>query len=209
MNEYRLGTAIAQIVPFIRSRSKPQELISWKIIKKGTIIGMSISAMLLILSITITTTEAKSYDTGKYTFDYPNECKLTERENRFTSRDASLECNGKVMIFESGTELSQSLASHSDSKILEVIEGVAESLYNDASIFESGTDKYVINNKTAPYIIATFAKEGLFKNSDMVVLGILIQVGDEAVFVQYMANANDFDGFLPKAEQIFESIRPI
>lgn len=46
---------------------------------------------LLVLPIGV---EAKTYENERYSFEYPNGCKLEKIENRFSTTDATLECKG-------------------------------------------------------------------------------------------------------------------
>jgi hypothetical protein len=74
----------------------------------------------------------------------------------------------------------------------------------DITEFEDGTDKYMINNKTAPYIIGTFENCNLFSNcSQYAVMGIFIRLDNSYIIGQYMAQWNDFDKYLNQAEKIF------
>jgi hypothetical protein len=86
---------------------------------------------------------------------------LEERENRFTTIDAGLKYGNNVvqMLFE-GEDISD-LGTPTDSQLLETMEALIED-QNDGSVLESGIDKYVINNRSAPYSIGTYTTEGLF-----------------------------------------------
>jgi hypothetical protein len=158
----------------------------------------------------------KSYTVeDEFSFKYPSNWKLEERENRFTSIDARLEYgnNDVQMTFEgmggSDSDTASIIAGADDDRLLEAIETVLEGK-NDGSVFESGLDKYTINNRTAPYAIGTFSTESLFGISlDMVVLLTAVHVGDQVVLVQYYAEENDFDKYLPKAEAVFQSLTPV
>lgn len=158
----------------------------------------------------------KSYTVeDEFSFKYPSNWKLEERENRFTSIDARLEYgnNDVQMTFEgmgeSDGDSAAVIAGADDNQLLDGVETVLEGK-NQGSVFESGLDKYMINNRTAPYAIGTFTTESLFGISlDMVVLLTAVHLNDEVVLVQYYAEEDDFDKHLPKAEQVLQSITPV
>jgi hypothetical protein len=156
--------------------------------------------------------EAKMFDAGKYTFDYPAGCKIEKKENRFTARDATLDCEGQMtFIFEGRAGFSDTISGYSDQDLLSNMEDVIERVY-DAQVFESGTEKYVINNETAPYVVATFSKTlsnifGYEKTFNYVAMALAVKIGDDTIIVQYLNDENGFDKGLPKAEKLFQSIK--
>jgi hypothetical protein len=146
----------------------------------------------------------------EFSFKYPSFWKLVERENRFTTIDARLEYgnNDVQMVFEGGNISER--GSPPDSQLLEGFERIIEGK-NNGKVFESGLDKYVINNRSAPYAIGTYTTESLLgSSSNMVVLVTGVHVtDDEFVIVRYVADEDDFDKYLPKVEQVIKSISPI
>ena len=83
-----------------------------------------------------------------YSFQYPPNWDLTERQNRFRPIDAYLRSEGNVIAFQ---RINSSYdAPDNDNALLQDMEYVIKSVYPDAYIYESGTDKYFINNQTAP-----------------------------------------------------------
>jgi hypothetical protein len=132
---------------------------------------------------------------------------LEERENGFTTIDAGLKYGNNVvqMLFE-GEDISD-LGTPTDSQFLETMEALIED-QNDGSVLESGIDKYVINNRSAPYAIGIYTTEGLFGNSFNVALLVtsVHVTDDEVVLVRYVAEQDDFDKYLPKAKQVINSI---
>jgi hypothetical protein len=78
------------------------------------------------------------------------------------------------------------------------------------SVFESGDDKYFINNQSASYVIGTFTKTNLFGyERDFVVMAVAVQLNDDdAVLVQYIADKDDFDKLLGQVEGIIQTIAP-
>src|SRR5206468_884974 len=81
----------------------------------------------------------------EYSFKYPSNWKLQERENRFTTIDAELKYgnNDVQMIFEGG----DTFATRSDDEMLEAMKTVIEAK-KGGNVFESGIDKQMINNGT-------------------------------------------------------------
>ena len=148
----------------------------------------------------------------EFSFKYPSNWELQERENRFTTMDAKLKYgnNDVQMIFEGLRTTDSPIASADDNSILEVMKTVIEGK-NEANVFESGVDKYVINNRTAPYVIGTYKPTNLFGVSlNMVDMMTTVHVNDdEIVLVQYLAEQNDFDKYLPKVEEVIKSISPV
>ena len=156
--------------------------------------------------------EAKTFENEKYTFEYPNECKLEKKENRFSTTDAILECKGDASFqFESDAETSELLAGSSDDDLVDSMQTVMESNYDNVDVVETGTDKYIIDNQTAPYIIGTYDQEfsnafGLTSTEPYVLMTTIVKIGDDKVLAQYRNTEDDFDNDLPMAEKIFESV---
>lgn len=163
-----------------------------------------------------TISEAKTYENNNYSFEYPNSCKLEKKENRFTTANAILECKGDAGLqFESDEDTSLLLLGTTDEDLIERMESVMESKYEDSDIVETGTDKYNINNHTAPYIIATYDQEfsnpfGFTSTEPYVLMTMIIKLdGDSQVLVQYRNTEDDFDKQLPMVEKIFQSVESI
>jgi len=167
-----------------------------------------------VISMTPLNAEAKTYENEKYTFEYPNGCKLEKSENRFSSADASMECKGDAgFLFESGDD--ESTLAWSDLSDDEMVSNLEETLGNihyGSNVIESGTDKYMINNQTAPYVIGTYDQEfhnlfGTTKTEEWALMLMLIKLDNgEHVLVQYRNNEDSFDRQLPMAEKIFQSV---
>jgi hypothetical protein len=151
----------------------------------------------------------KSYSVeDEFSFKYPSNWKLQERENRFTTIDAQLKYgnNDVQMIFDGlGT-----MSTKTDDEIVEALKTVIEDK-KSANVFDSGIDKQMTNNRTAPYVIGTYSTESLFGMSlDMVELITAVRLPNgEVVLVQYIAEENDFDKYLPKVKQVINSILPM
>jgi hypothetical protein len=157
--------------------------------------------------------EAKTYENDKYSFEYPNGCKLEKKENRFSTANAILECKGNAGLqFESDEETSATMMDSSDDELVDSMQTVFESTFENTNVVESGTDKYIINNHTAPYIIGSYDQEytnflGLPADSEpFVLMYVMIDIGDEKVLVQYRNSEDSFDKQLPMVEKIFQSV---
>ena len=171
------------------------------------------SLLTTIVVIAPTAIEAKTFENDKYTFEFPSGCKLEKTENRFSSKDASLECTGDSgFSFESGID---TFASSTDDAMVTTLETVMENLYDNVNIVETGTDKYTINNMTAPYVIGTYDQSfsnafGLSSTKPWVLMTIAIKLdSSNVILVQYRNSEDDFDKKLPMAEKIFQSVEPL
>lgn len=153
----------------------------------------------------------KSYTVdNEFSFQYPSNWKLQERENRFSTTDAGLNYGDSVvqMRFEGGNI--SDLGSPTDDDLLTKLKSFVEKKDN-GKVFESGLDKNAINNRTAPYVIGTYQTQPLLGTPlNMVGLATAVHVNDnELVVVQYVAEENDFDKYLPKVKQVIKSISPL
>jgi hypothetical protein len=146
----------------------------------------------------------------EFSFQYPSNWKLQERENRFTTTDAKLNYgNNHVQMFFEGSNISD-LGSPTDDYLLNKLKDYIE-LKKDGKVFESGLDKNAINNRTTPYVIGTYETQPLLGTSlNMVMLVTAVHVNDnELVLARYIAEQNDFDKYLPKVKQVIKSISPL
>lgn len=154
----------------------------------------------------------KSYSVeDEFSFQYPSNWKLHERENRFSDTDAWLtyDNDGKnvlKIIFKGFPNANASL----DDEKLEVLESAVKNQEN-GDIVESGIDNQMTNNRSAPYVIGTFTESTLFGTSlNMVMLLSTVSLPNNVfVQVEYYAQENDFDKYLPKVKQVVNSITPI
>jgi hypothetical protein len=153
-----------------------------------------------------------------FTFDYPSNWKLTDRQNRFTTVSATIEnklgnTNSTFIIFEHFKKMNVSDPNYDketgDQITIDNLNTGMQNKWNTKE-FESGTDKYIIDNRTAPYVIGTFEKCNIFSYCNQyAVMAILIRLDDSVIIRQYMAQWNDFDLFLNQAEKIFQSVRDV
>jgi hypothetical protein len=144
----------------------------------------------------------------KYSFQYPSNWKLTERENRFTPLDATITYGDTIAEMKiAGGDPND---TRTDDQMVESLKLAIED-NKDGRVFESGIDKQMTNNKTAPYVIGTWTTVSSL-GTPVRVVELLTDVhlpDNKLVIVQYVARENDFDKYLPKAKQVINSISPI
>jgi|GEM_PF-3530394 len=152
---------------------------------------------------------AKTVTGDGYTLNAPSGWKITNKENRFTSFD-------KTLSYDKGGKIGSIKLEHSDSfntnanYNTDQLEQVIGMVYPDASVFESGNTKYMVNNETVPYVIATMTKENLFGyKHHFVVFAATVPLSDnDGLIVQYIATEDDFDKLNSQVEGIIQSIKP-
>jgi len=159
--------------------------------------------------------EAKPFKTNEYSVNMPNGCNTEREENRFTD-DAFFKCKG--MGNAEGNiafEMAGSPYTGTDAELPDQLMTVISDKWSDPQEVERGTDKYVVNNQTAPYVIAKFKQEfttffGLPGDSqDWVYMVVGVKMGDDMLYAQYKNSANKFDKQLPIFEKLLKSIRPV
>lgn len=183
---------------------------------------MAASGILLTLAIAVPTqlptVQARTYELDDFSFEIPKGCKVDKEKNRFETGSTHLDCgSNKEMVFEGGTNYGLVDMKAAPQSIVSELESLMKLVYGkeNPEIFESGSDKYTINNYTAPYALATWTHTGhnLFGGEiekDVAGMVIAIKIDDNKVALgQYLAPQEDFDKFLPKAESAFKSIKPI
>jgi len=133
--------------------------------------------------------------------------------NRFSDLNARLTYAGNTvqMNFQVG-DPTDFLFFGNDEMDTTTLESLSADLFNNGDTYESGADKYIVNNHTAPYAITKFETEGnLFFSNGLEMVGMVVLVHlseDKIALVQYVAEPDDFDKFLSKAEKVIESITP-
>lgn len=164
--------------------------------------------------------ESKTYTVpDEFSFKYPYNWKLQERENRFSTVDAILTygpVNNVIMTFQTGNKSEFGL-SGSDNESMNTMERFLTDNFEAANLYEKGSNKYIINNHTAPYVIGTYTggwstdlRTGETSGVDWAVMLAAVHLNDDkVVFVQYKTPIDDFDRYLPKVQQILKSISPI
>jgi hypothetical protein len=180
---------------------------------KSTFIATMLMAALtfaIISAVSMTNTAMAKTVTGNgYTLEAPNGWKVTNKENRFTSTDKTLDYDKAGKVGSVKLEHSDSFGVDSNYNT-DQLEEVIGNVYPDASVFESGDTKYMVNNETVPYVIATMTKENLFGyKHHFVIFAATVPLGDdEGLIVQYIATEDDFDKLNSQVEKIIQSIKP-
>ncbi len=153
------------------------------------------------------TVVAKTVTGDGYTFVVPSGWKVQDRENRFTTVD-------HVLKYEKGAKFANIQIEHSNvlaGMTLDSLEQMVGTMYETSSVFESGDDKYVVNNQTVPYVILHVSDD---KNLygiqvESVVLALAVPLGDsDGLLIQYKTSENNFDKLQSQAEGIIQSIAP-
>lgn len=179
--------------------------------KTALIAGIVLFSGLVLFS----SVDAKPFKTSEYSVNMPNGCKTEREENRF-SDDAFFKC--KNMGNAEGNiafEMAGSPYTGTDAELPDQLMTVISDKWSDPQEVERGTDKYVVNNQTAPYVIATFKQEfttffGLPGDSeDWVYMVVGVKMGDDMLYAQYKNSANKFDKQLPIFEKVLKSIKPV
>lgn len=159
-----------------------------------------------------TTVEANQFKTDSYSADIPNECEIEDVPNRF-AQDAFFKCkNLGNAEGDIAFELAGSPYTGTDEDLPDELMTVISDKWNDPHEIERGTDEYIINNATAPYIIAKFEQEstGLFglppENEDWLYMVVGIKTGDDLLYAQYKNKVTKFDEQMPIFENVLESI---
>jgi hypothetical protein len=165
----------------------------------------------LVATVAIGPVYAKTLRTDDFTAQYPNNWK-TEKMNRFSDLNARLTFAGNTvqMNFQVG-DPTDFLFFGNDEMDVETLTTLSADLFNDGETYESGADKYMVNNHTAPYAITKFETDpNIFgKGLDMIGMVVLVHLSEDKIaLVQYVAEPDDFDKFLSKAEKVIESITP-
>jgi hypothetical protein len=168
-------------------------------------------ASLFVLTLSLTNAEAKEFKTDSYSVEVPNGCKTESQENRF-SDEARFDCKaGYGFHFE----LEGSPYTGTDEELPDQLLSVIEDKWYPIEEVERGTDKYIINNQTAPYVQATYEQTfrtlfGLPGDSeDWVYMVVGIKMGDDMLYAQYKNDQNNFDKELKVFEKVLKSIEVI
>ncbi|MGB7706708.1 MAG: hypothetical protein WBL64_05365 [Nitrososphaeraceae archaeon] len=180
--------------------------------KSVSLVALAIFFTLLSPMIVDAQKSLKSYSVeDEFSFQYPSNWKLHERENRFSDTDAWLTYsnNGKDVLKIILQGYSNTTAQPDDEK-LEALESTVKNQEN-GEIVESGVDNQMTNNRSAPYVIGTFTDRTLFGTplNMVMLLSAVLLPNNELIVVEYYASENDFDKYLPKVKGVINSISPI
>lgn len=166
-----------------------------------------LAGIFLVISL-YTSAEAKEFKTDSYSVNVPNGCKTESQENRF-SDDAYFECKaGYGFQFT----LEGSPYTGTDEELPDQLLQVIEQIWYPIEEVERGTDKYIINNQTAPYVQATYEQAFTTafgfpgESEDWVYMVVGIKMGDDMLYAHYKNDQNNFDKELKVFEKVLKSI---
>jgi hypothetical protein len=172
---------------------------------------MCILAGICLVVFATTSAEGKEFKTDSYSVDVPNGCKTESKENRF-SDDAYFDCKaGYGFQFT----LEGSPYTGTDEELPDQLLRVIEEIWYPIEEVERGTDKYIINNQTAPYVQATYEQEFTTafgfpgESEDWVYMVVGIKMGDDMLYAHYKNDQNNFDKELKVFEKVLKSIEII
>lgn len=166
-----------------------------------------LAGVCLVVSVSMSA-QAKEFKTGSYSVNMPNGCKTENEENRF-SDDAFFRCKSYDFQFEMAGSPYTGTDEELPDQLLTVI---TDKWGSSVEEVERGTDKYIINNQTAPYVQATYEQTfntlfGLPGDSeDWVYMVVGIKTGDDMLYAQYKNDQSHFDQDLKVFEKILKSI---
>lgn len=154
--------------------------------------------------------QAILFKTHSYSVDVPTGCKTDKQENRF-SDDAMFNCkDNKTFQFEMAGSAFNGTDEELPDQLLTVIKDKWGSTVEE---IERGTDKYTINNQTAPYSIAKYEQSfttffGYPADSqEWAYMVVGVKMGDDMLYAQYKNDQNHFDKQLPIFEKLLKSIK--
>jgi hypothetical protein len=176
---------------------------------KSMISAMLVAVLIIAIGSAATMTNiaaARTVTANGFTFDSPTGWKVKDKENRFADFEETLD-------YSHGGKSGHMVIEHDDvftGVDTDRLETVLGMVYPDSSVFESNSDKYFVNNQSAPYVIAKVTKTNLFGfEHEFVVMAVAVQLNDDdAVLVQYSADKSDFDKLLGQVEGIIQTIAP-
>lgn len=170
--------------------------------------------------------EAKVLKAENYSVTYPNGCKVDKEENRFSST-SRIECKGDagfqfetidqadMMLFgmlESG-DINGTIMGDSDA-LIDTMLTLEEKMWENVREVERGVDKYTINGQLAPHLVIAYDQPfsnlfGAETTKDFAALVVATKIGEKYVIATYNNDEENFDNFLPQAEKIIKSVKPV
>ena len=164
----------------------------------------------LLIWLTPLGAEAKVFETESYSVNIPKGCNTEDEPNRFSS-DALFDCKSKDYAFH--FELAGSPWTGTDDELADQLLQVIKDKWGyTVEEVERGSDKYTFNNKTAPYVQATYeqAFTTLFglpgDPEDWVYMVVGIKMADDVLYAQFKSSEGKFDNSLDDFEKVLNSI---
>lgn len=175
---------------------------------KYIVVAVLVAALLYVIP--VVEVEAKTFETDSYSVNIPKGCNTEDEPNRFSS-DAYFDCKSKDYAFQ--FELAGSPFTGTDDELADQLLQVIKDKWGySVEEIERGTDKYTFNNKTAPYVQATFEQEfttlfGLPGDSEeWVYMVVGIKTDDDVLYAQFKNDESHFDKNLKVFEKVLNSI---
>jgi hypothetical protein len=188
------------------------------------ILALLISAAVLLLVPSIA--EAKIFKAENYTVTYPNGCHIDKKENRFSS-SSRIECKGDagfqfetidqadIMLYGilQGGDINGTIMGDSNA-LIDTMLTLEDKMWENVREVERGVNKYTINGQPAPHLLIAYDQPfnnlfGAETTKDFAALVVAIKIGEQYLIATYDNNENNFDNFLPQAEKIIQSVRPV
>lgn len=152
--------------------------------------------------------------TPHFKFNYPDGWMVMKEGNRFNGYDTAVSPISESSAVDIGISEVPNVGILTDAQIIERLKHAMTTtpVAEDATLFESGINKYVVNNQTAPYSIHTISC-GTYSSFDCkprVHMAVIVKIGSQNyVMFQYTANEDVFDKYLSQVEAILRSVAPI
>ena len=170
--------------------------------------------------------EAKVFKAENYTVTYPNGCNVDKKENRFSS-SSRIECKGDagfqfetidqadMMLYgmlQSG-DINGTIRGDNDA-LIDTMFSIEDKMWENVREVERGVDKYTINGQPAPHLVIAYDQPfsnlfGAETTKDFAALVVATKIGEQYVIATYDNNEENFDNFLPQAEKIIQSVKPV
>ena len=188
------------------------------------ILALLISAAVLLLVPSIA--EAKIFKAENYTVTYPNGCHVDKNENRFSS-SSRIECKGdagfqfetidqaEIMLYGilQGGDINGTIMGDSDA-LIDTMLTLEDKMWENVREIERGVNKYIINGQPAPHLLIAYDQPfsnlfGAETTKDFAALVVATKIGEQYVIATYDNDEDNFDKFLPQAEKIIQSVKPV
>ena len=146
-----------------------------------------------------------------FKFNYPNDWMVTGEGNMFNGYTTMVSpMSGEIARVSVG-EIPNDRST--DEALIETLDTLLETAANkigrESTPFESGTDIYIVNNQTAPYVIHT--ETCAYSICDRIVkMETVVKIdGQHHALFEYAAEEDIFDKYLSQAEAILKTVTPI
>jgi hypothetical protein len=178
---------------------------------------LALAPILIVSALSILGTvqvQATTVTTPNFTFNYPDGWIVQKEANRFNHYTTNLNPSGfQVATLSIGGVAYDEIT---DAQIIERLDKVTSSSVEKTNPniksepFESGIDKYIVGNRTAPYVIhlEKCISSYLSCTNQVHMSAIVTLERNERIMFQYIAEEDIFDKYLSQVEAVLKSIRP-